>query len=120
MSADELKHLLDELSERWRRRDAQGAAELFSENALYSEPPAHNLQGRPAIAAFFRAFFAAHYAIEFSFSRLLIGEDEAAAEWSFGYYRMSDGKQRRLAGIAFIDTAGGLIRIWHSFSARLE
>ncbi|HEU5368888.1 MAG TPA: nuclear transport factor 2 family protein [Ktedonobacterales bacterium] len=120
MSADELKQLLDELSDCWRKRDAQGAAELFSEEAIYSEPPAHELRGRPAIAGFFRAFFASHYAIEFGFSRILIGEGEAAAEWSFSYSRTSDGARRRLAGIAFIDTTAGRIHVWRSFSARLE
>jgi uncharacterized protein (TIGR02246 family) len=120
MSADELKQLLDELSDCWRKRDAQSAAELFTEGAIYSEPPAHELHGRPAIASFFRAFFANHYAIEFSFSRILIGDGEAAAEWSFSYQRSSDGRQRRLVGIAFIDTANGRIHAWRSFSARLE
>ena len=120
MSADEVKLLLDQLSKRWGKRDAQGAAELFSENALYSEPPAHELHGRPAITTFFRAFFATHYAIEFTFSRILIGEGEAAAEWSFSYSRASDGKRRRLSGIAFIDTNAGRIQVWRSFSARLE
>lgn len=120
MSADELKQLLDELSDCWRKRDAQGAADLFSENALYSEPPAHELRGRPAIASFFRTFFANHYGIEFGFSRILIGDGEAAAEWSFRYFRTSDGRGRHLVGIAFIDTAAGRIRLWRSFSARLE
>ncbi len=120
MSADELKQLLDELADRWRKRDAQGAAELFSENALYSEPPAHELHGRPAIGSFFRSFFANHYGIEFGFSRILIGDGEAAAEWSFSYFRASDGRRRRLAGIAFIDTTAGRIHVWRSFSARLE
>ncbi len=120
MSADELKQLLDNLGDCWRRRDAQGAAALFNENAIYSEPPAHELHGRPAIASFFHTFFAHHYAIEFSFNRILIGEDEAAAEWSFNYLRASDGRRRRLVGIAFIDTAAGRIHVWRSFSARLE
>jgi uncharacterized protein (TIGR02246 family) len=120
MSAEEIKQLLDNLGDCWRRRDAQGAAELFSESAIYSEPPAHELRGRAAIASFFRAFFANHYAIEFGFSRILIGEGEAAAEWSFSYSRASDGKRRRLTGMAFIDTAAGRIHVWRSFSARLE
>jgi uncharacterized protein (TIGR02246 family) len=120
MSADELKQMLDQLSDCWRKGDAQGAAELFSESAIYSEPPAHELHGRTAIAHFFRTFFANHYGIEFGFNRILIGEGEAAAEWSFRYVRTSDGRPRRLAGMAFIDTAGGRIHVWRSFSARLE
>ncbi len=120
MSAEEIKHLLDELAERWRRGDAQGAADLFSEKALYSEPPAHELHGRTAIAAFFRTFFASHYAIEFAFSRILIGENEAAAEWTFSYQRAIDGKRRRLTGVSFIDTLDGYIHVWRGFSVRLE
>lgn len=120
MSAEEVKQLLDELSTRWNSRDAQGAADLFSEAAIYSEPPRHELHGRPAIASFFHSFFANHSAIEFSFSRILIGEGEAAAEWSFSYFRNSDGQRRRLTGIAFIDTAAGHIHVWRSFSARFE
>jgi hypothetical protein len=50
----------------------------------------------------------------------LLGEGEAAAEWSFSYSRASDGKRRRLVGIAFIDTTAGRIQVWRSFSARLE
>lgn len=120
MSADEVKQLLDELSDRWRNRDAQGAADLFSDSAIYSEPPRHELRGRPAIAGFLQTFFANHSAIEFGFSRILIGEGEAAAEWSFSYVRNTDGQRRRLAGIAFIDITDKRIHVWRSFSARLE
>lgn len=120
MSADEIKRLLEELTERWRRGDAQGAADLFSETAIYSEPPAHELRGRAAIAAFFRAFFASHYNLEFAFSRILIGEGEAAAEWSFSYTRAIDGSRRFLSGISFIDTTPGYIQSWRGFSGRLE
>src|SRR5690348_7665082 len=120
MSADEIKRLLDELTERWRNRDAQGAADLFSETALYSEPPAHELRGRADIAAFFRAFFAGHYNIEFAFSRILIGDGEAAAEWSFSYTRARDGSRCFLSGISFIDTATGHIQSWRGFSGRLQ
>ncbi len=119
MSAEEMKRLLDELSERWRQGDAQGAADLFDESARYSEPPTHELRGRPAIAAFFLAFFANHYAVEFAFRRILIGENEAAAEWTFSYSRSSDGARRHLAGISFIDTTAGRIQSWRGFSARL-
>ncbi len=120
MSADEVKQLFDQLSNCWRNRDASGAANLFSDTAIYSEPPIHELRGRPAIANFFQTFFANHHAIEFGFSRILIGEGEAAAEWSFSYVRSNDGQRRRLTGIAFIDTAEGRIHVWRSFSARLE
>jgi len=118
MSAEEIKSLLDELSERLKSRDAQGAADLFNENALYSEPPRPQLQGRPAIAALFRAFFAQHYAVEFAFRRILIGEGEAAAEWTFSYARSSDGSRRHLDGISFIDTSSGRIQSWRGFSAQ--
>jgi uncharacterized protein (TIGR02246 family) len=120
MSADEVKQLLDQLSDRWRNHDAPGAADLFSDTAIYSEPPRHELRGRAAIADFLQTFFANHYAIEFSFSRILIGEGEAAAEWSFSYIRSKDGQRRRLAGIVFVDTAAGRIHVWRSFSTRLE
>ncbi len=120
MSANQLKLLLDQLSERWRQGDAQGAAALFTETALYSEPPAHELRGRAAIAAFFQSFFARHFAIEFAFTRILIGEGEAAAEWTFAYTRSSDGRRQRRVGIAFIDTLEGHIHVWRGFSGRLE
>jgi uncharacterized protein (TIGR02246 family) len=120
MSANQIKLLLDQLSERWRQGDALGAASLFSETALYSEPPTHEVQGRANIAAFFQSFFARHSAVEFVFNRILIGEGEAAAEWTFGYTRNSDGHRQRLVGVAFIDTLGGLIHVWRGFSGRLE
>jgi uncharacterized protein (TIGR02246 family) len=120
MSAEQIKLLLDQLGERWRQRDAQGAASLFTETALYSEPPAHELQGRATIAAFLQSFFAQNASIEFVFIRILIGDGEAAAEWTFSYTRRSDGHRLRLAGIAFIDTLGGLIHVWRSFSGRME
>ena len=120
MSANQIKLLLDQLSERWRQGDAQGAASLFTDTALYSEPPAHELRGRANIAAFLQSFFAQNYAIEFGFNRILIGDGEAAAEWTFGYTRGSDGRRHRRSGIAFIDTLGGLIHIWRSFSGPME
>jgi uncharacterized protein (TIGR02246 family) len=119
-SPDQIKLLLDHLSQCWRQADAQGAAALFTENALYSEPPAHELQGRSTIAAFFHSFFSQHQSIEFAFHRILIGDGEAAAEWTFAYTRASDVRRQRRTGIAFIDTASGRIHVWRSFSARLE
>jgi steroid delta-isomerase-like uncharacterized protein len=62
-------------------RDVRGAGGHWSEDGVDDMVPDQVLRGRAAIEAFFRELFAAAPDAQFSLTRLVTGEREAAAEW---------------------------------------
>jgi hypothetical protein len=69
------------------RRDADAAADLFAEDAVYEEPPRFRFEGREAIRAFFRDFAARHTNARFTVWRAVAdpAQELLAAEWEWRY-----------------------------------
>lgn len=104
------------------RGDADGAAALFTPDAIYEEPPAHTFTGRDALRAFIADFAARHTAVSLTIQRALPSTtgNLLAAEWRWAYTRTIDGTRRIFDGISFIELHDGLITHWRGYSARLE
>jgi steroid delta-isomerase-like uncharacterized protein len=62
-------------------RDVRGAVGHWSEDGVDDMVPDRVLRGRAAIEGFFRELFGAAPDAQFSLTRLVTGEREAAAEW---------------------------------------
>lgn len=99
--------------------DAEGAAALFTEDAVYEEPPRPILQGRAAIRDFIADFAAHHIEAKFTIARAFVDPTggRVAAEWRWSYTRTADGTQRAYDGISMVEFQGGLIAWWRGFSA---
>lgn len=102
------------------RGDAEGAANCFTADAVYEEPPRFAFTGHPALRAFIADFLARHTDVRFTVARALASADGAlvAAEWRWSY-RGLDGSARAFAGVCFLDLRDGLIAGWHGYSAAL-
>jgi ketosteroid isomerase-like protein len=112
---------LRSFGERLASGDAASAAELFTLDATYDEPPARFV-GRAAIAGFIAGFAARHHDARFTVLRALARADqvEAAAEWRWSYTRDADGQPRVYEGACFITLRDGLIASWRGYSALLS
>ena len=103
--------LLEKLASAWNASDADAAASLFSEDAVYVEPPDRQLyRGREAIREFF-AKTARIAPMTMTWNHLAfdpatgIGAGEYSFEW--------DG--RKLHGIAWVQVVDGVIRRWREY-----
>src|SRR5215467_3178333 len=103
------------------RNDADAAAEVFAEDALYEEPPRFHFAGREAIRVFLRDFTARHSDARFSVLRAVADPKRGvlAAEWEWRYLSASDGQERAFAGMSFITFAGDKIASWRGLSIPL-
>jgi uncharacterized protein (TIGR02246 family) len=103
------------------RGDADLAANLFAEDAIYEEPPRFRFVGREAIRAFFRDFAARHSAARFIVLRSLADpeRDLLATEWEWRYVSASDQRERAFSGMSFIAFAGDRITSWRGLSIPL-
>ncbi|HEY7341781.1 MAG TPA: nuclear transport factor 2 family protein [Ktedonobacterales bacterium] len=98
------------------------AADLFSPEATYEEPPAPVLRGRDSLLVFFTDFANRHSDVSFTISRAFAdaSNSRVAAAWRFAYTRTEDGTRRVYEGISILAfTADGLIASWRGFSALL-
>jgi uncharacterized protein (TIGR02246 family) len=101
--------------------DADVAAEMFTQDATYEEPPHFRLEGREAIYAFLRDFAARHSGARFTLSRSIGDRTRGllAAEWEWRYVSASDGQERAFSGLSFITFAGEKIASWRGLSIPL-
>jgi ketosteroid isomerase-like protein len=95
------------------------AAEYFTEEAIYEEPPRFRFEGREAIRAFLRDFAERHNRARFTVLRTVAAPERQllATEWEWRYVGVSDGKEHAFAGMSFITFEGERIATWRGFSA---
>jgi ketosteroid isomerase-like protein len=104
------------------RGDADVAADLFAEDAIYEEPPRFRFEGCEAICAFFRDFAERHSDARFILLRSVADPTQSllAAEWEWRYVSASDGQARAFTGISFITFTGDKITSWRGLSIPLD
>jgi uncharacterized protein (TIGR02246 family) len=111
MDTTAFRALIQSLADAWAALDGDAATELFSDDAVYMEPPDEQLfVGRDQLRAYFGPLDPGTYlrldnvwfdeatqrgAVEFTFG---VGEQEVADH-----------------GVAIVDVAGGRIRAWREY-----
>jgi uncharacterized protein (TIGR02246 family) len=117
-----MEDLLARFADALARGDADAAADLFAEDAMYEEPPHFRFVGREAIRAFFRDFAARHSAARFTVQRSVADRARGllAAEWQWRYLSASDQQERAFSGMSFIAFAAGKIASWRGLSIPQE
>jgi uncharacterized protein (TIGR02246 family) len=117
-----MEEVLARFADDLARGDADAAADLFAEDAIYEEPPRFLFAGREAIRAFFRDFAARHSAARFIVLRSVADPERSllAAEWEWRYLSASDQQERAFSGMSFIVFAGDRIASWRGLSISLE
>jgi ketosteroid isomerase-like protein len=117
-----MEEVLARFADALARGDADVAANLFDEDAIYEEPPHFRFEGREAIHVFFRDFAARHSAARFIVLRSVTDPERSllAAEWEWRYRSASDQQERAFAGMSFITFTGEQIKSWRGLSIPLE
>ena len=114
MTRKEFRGLLRTVADGWNARDARTAAEYFTEDAVYVEPPdRQRYVGRQQLADFFGR------GVEFSMTwhRIAFDEEEGAG---FGEYTLTVVGEFTPHGIAAVEVEDGLIAGWREHQYRSE
>lgn len=114
MTQEEFRRLLQTVADGWNAGDARMAAECFTEDTVYVEPPDHQRYvGRQQLTAFFGR------GVEFSMTwhRIAFDEEEQAG---FGEYTLSVIGEFTLHGITAVEIGDSLIASWREYQYRSE
>ena len=100
VTIDDLSLWLDAYGQAWERRDADGAASLFTEEATYQWGPFEEpLRGRDAIRERWTSVVAAQADVSFAHESLAVNEARGFARW-WASFAVPAARQRvRLEGI---------------------
>ena len=116
MTETEFERLMQTISDGWSEGDARKAAECFSEDAIYIEPPEKQLyRGRDALYEFFGGDNDTDIPMKMTWHHLAFNEHEQIGfgEYSFemhGHYH----------GIVVVKIEAGLIKQWREYQYQTE
>ncbi len=100
MNRDTFSAWVNTLIRAWENRDAQAAADLFTNNATYQENPFDEpLRGRAAIRAYWADLPRTQDDIRADFEVLNVTETSGVARWSASYTRIPTGDRVQLEGV---------------------
>lgn len=106
--------LLGRLAVAWEAQDAEAAADCFTEEAVYMEPPDQQLfRGRSELTAYFSPLKPGTF-LEFQGIWFDVGSQRGAAEFSFGVR----GAELADHGVAIVQVEDGLIASWREYHVK--
>lgn len=109
--------LLNRVADGWNEGNARKAADCFSVDAIYMEPPDRQLyRGRQALYEFFGGDSGRDSPMQMTWHHLLF---DTATQIGTGEYTFSY-KGREAHGIVIIQIAAGEIRRWREYQYRAE
>lgn len=110
-SASTFRALLETVAAGWNEGDARKAADCFTEDALYLEPPDKQFYaGRPALYAFFGGSEKPEPPMSLTWHHLAFDEE---SQVGFGEYTFQ--MNRRYHGIVVVRIRGGKIANWREY-----
>ena len=113
---EEFKQLMQTVADGWNGGDAHKAAECFSEDAVYVEPPDKQLyHGRAELYEFFGGDSGTDLPMKMSWHHLAFKEQ---AQVGFGEYSFE--MHGRYHGIVVVQVETGLIKNWREYQYRTE
>jgi hypothetical protein len=109
--AAEFRALMQKLADGWSSGNARQAADCFTEDAVYSEPPDKQLhRGRDALFRFFGGEKGRPQAMKMTWHHLAFDESR---QIGFGEFTFEYGG--RVHGVAVVRIAEGRIRNWREY-----
>jgi hypothetical protein len=116
MSTDEFKHLMQTVADGWNGGNARRAADCFSEDAIYIEPPEKQLyHGRAELYEFFGGDNGTDIPMQMTWHHLAFNQEEQVG---FGEYTFQ--MHGRYHGIVVVKIEAGLIERWREYQYRSE
>jgi len=113
----DFEKLLYQVAEGWNEGNAQKAADCFSVDAIYIEPPDRQLyRGRQALYEFFGGSSGRASPMKMTWHHLLFDESQqiGTGEYTFAY------KGRETHGIVIVQITESKIRRWREYQYRSE
>ena len=117
LTGSEFESLLNGVSDGWNSNNARAAADCFTLDAVYTEPPDRQLyQGRQELFEFFGGEEGRNEPMNMTWHHLVFDEEEqkGMAEYTFKY------KGRATHGIVIVQVANGKIRRWREYQYRSD
>jgi len=124
VTTEQVERWLEGYRDAWETRNADAAAALFTEDALYREQPYEEpYRGRDGVHAYWSQVTATQSDIRFRYGRAVVSGSQAAVEWWVTL--RNNGAEATLAGEFFlVFDADGLVRelreYWHFSPGLLE
>ena len=116
ISTREFTHLMQTVAEGWNEGNARKAADCFSEDAVYVEPPDKQLyHGRAELYEFFGGDAGPELPMSMTWHHLAFHEEE---QIGFGEYTFQ--MHGRYHGIVVVKIESGLIKYWREYQYRTE
>lgn len=112
ISKADFRVLLNKLARGWNEGNARMAADCFTENAIYSEPPDKQLyKGREALFGFFGGAEGRAESMDMQWHHLVYDEETGigAGEWTFKFAGSISH------GVVMIKIENGLISHWREY-----
>jgi hypothetical protein len=116
ISTTEYNRLMQTVADGWNEGNARKAANCFSEDAIYLEPPEKQLyHGRAELYDFFGGDSGADIPMKMTWHHLAFNEEEqiGLGEYTFQMHG-------RYHGIVVVKTESGLIKHWREYQYRSE
>jgi hypothetical protein len=116
ISTSEFERLMQAVAEGWNEGNAHQAADCFSKDALYVEPPAKQVyRGRSDLFEFFGDDQGTDIPMKMTWHHLAFNEAE---QIGFGEYTFE--MHGRYHGIVIVKMESGLIKNWREYQYRSE
>lgn len=116
LTTNEFEHLMHTISDGWNEGNARRAADCFSEDAMYVEPPDTQLHhGRAELYEFFGGDNGTDIPMKMTWHHLAFNEEE---QIGFGEYTFQ--MHGRYHGIVVVRVESGLIQQWREYQYRSE
>ena len=111
ISSSEFERLMQTIADSWNEGNAQKAANCFSENAVYVEPPDKQVyHGRNELYEFFGGDAGPEIPMHMTWHHLAFNEEE---QIGFGEYTFQ--MHGRYHGIVVVKIEAGLIKCWREY-----
>jgi len=116
LTTSEFNHLMQTIADGWNEGNARTAADCFSENAIYVEPPEKQLyHDRAELYEFFGGDNGTDIPMQMTWHHLAFNEEE---QIGFGEYTFQ--MHGRYHGIVVVKVDSGLIKHWREYQYRSE
>ncbi|HJR81509.1 MAG TPA: nuclear transport factor 2 family protein [Anaerolineales bacterium] len=115
-TTNEFERLMQTVAEGWNEGNAHKAADCFSEDAIYVEPPDRQLyHGRAELYEFFGGDSGPDRPMKMTWRHLAFNEEE---QIGFGEYTFA--MNRRYHGIVVVKIESGRIKGWREYQYQTE
>lgn len=116
MTEPEFERLMQTIADGWNEGNARKAADCFSEDVIYSEPPEKQLyRGRDELYEFFGGDNGTDIPMKMTWHPLAFNKQE---QIGFGEYTFE--MHGRYHGIVVVKLEAGLIKHWREYQYRTE